>query len=557
MTVPEAAGVLGLPVSGVEALVDAGYLRVDDGARVPLSELKAFQARNAAGSGDTVADLLGDLGGADSGADDILDALEAGVEDMARRTADIVGGVFPEAAAWTPRQRSHFEGQARARFEAILAVTRADSSDDDLLSDLAEAGGAAAFAGAPLPQVLMTLRISRDLLVQAAVSAAEELGRKWGLALAVVLTRVLPVLDRLTDTVARGWWSVVLTREQEAYARYEHVVEHSASGVYEVDLTGSVLYANPMLRQLSGHGTATDVAGRDMAELLPPEDPGTPLEVYRTPTEGWTPVTVLRADGVRREILLQVSERTEEGEAVGYDGIIRDVTAERTLERQKNDFLALITQELRQPLAAVLGLGVTLELHADELPRERIANMGRSIHLQSDRIARLADDLHDVSRIRADSLTLVTRDIELRYACEAALRLVGADGPEAADVDLDVPSGISVVGDSRRLEQVVAHLVENALRHGEPPVTIRARQLDDDLVELVVADVGPGVPLHEVDGLFSAIRPTAVDDRLRDRPSGIGLPLARSLVEAMGGRIHHEAPARGGARFTIRLRARA
>ena len=548
VSVVEAADALGLPVSGVEALVLAGYLREDGEHRVPLSEVKAFQARNVSSGGDTADDLLAGIGAADDQAETILDALERSVGDMAERAADIVAATFPEAAAWRDRQRSTFVRQARARFEAIVALTRAGATEEDLLEDLADAGGAAAVAGAPLPQVLLTFRISRDLLVQCAVAAADELGQQRSVALAVVLTRVLPVLDRLTDTVARGYWAAVRTREQEVVARYEHMVEHAGHGVYEVELDGTVCFANSMLARICGHPLDA-LLGHDLTIALPPADPAPGIDVYRSPTvSGWRPLRVLRADGVERELLLQVTERTVQGRPVGYDGIVRDVTPERALERQKNDFLALVTDELRQPLATVLGLGVTLASEADELSRDQIANMGRTIHVQSDRIARLADDLHDVSRIRADALSLLMRRVDLAPVCAAAIRML----PGAEEVEVDVPSDIEVIADGRRLEHVVAHLVENGLRHGRPPVALRARRVDG-AVQLEVVDHGDGVPLHQVEGLFASLAPSAADDRLRDRPSGLGLPLARSLVEAMGGRIRHDRLPGGCTRFQVTL----
>ena len=100
---------------------------------------------------------------------------------------------------------------------------------------------------ASLPQLLLVLRISRDLVVQTAVEVAEERGRHWGLALSLLLTRVLPAMDRLTDAIAAGYWAAVVRNEEEARARHESVVENASDGVYELDLDGCIRYANPSL----------------------------------------------------------------------------------------------------------------------------------------------------------------------------------------------------------------------------------------------------------------------------------------------------------------------
>lgn len=210
LSVAEAAHALGLPISGVEALVGAGYLDAHHGEGLALTDVKAFRARNGAHV-DTAGDVLAEIDGPERAAEEILDMLEESVEHMAHRTADIVASLFPEAARWTTAERARFESQARSRFDAILTVTRNGRADEPgLFDDLADAGAAAALAGAPLPQVLLTLRVSRDLMVQTSSTASDELAPANGVALAVVLTRVLAVLDRLTDTVARGWWSALL-----------------------------------------------------------------------------------------------------------------------------------------------------------------------------------------------------------------------------------------------------------------------------------------------------------------------------------------------------------
>src|SRR5205807_9043343 len=165
---------------------------------------------------------------------------------MARRAYDIFAAAFAAAAGWSMGEQLRFIEQARKRVEAILAVTsQGGEVDEALVGDLKEVGASAAWVGSPLPQLLVILRISRDLVVQTAVEVAEERGRHWGLALSLLLTRVLPAVDRLTDAVAQGYWEAVVKREEESLARYESVVETSSDGVFEADLDGRIQYANP------------------------------------------------------------------------------------------------------------------------------------------------------------------------------------------------------------------------------------------------------------------------------------------------------------------------
>jgi PAS domain-containing protein len=253
VTLPEAAAYLNVPTDIVRGLLDAQFLEATDegpdGPLLALVDVKAFLARNAEnGAGNLV---VTEPDSADPEA--LLAALDGRSEEMARRAFDIFGAVFPEAQGWSLRQQARFVEQAKGRFEAILAVTGQGAEvDEALVDDLQDVGAAAAWDGSPLPQLLVVLRISRDLVVQTAVELAEERGGHWGLALSLLLTRVLPAMDRLTDALAQGYWAAVIKRQQEARARYEHVVEHSSDGIYEVDLEGRLKYANPSLAVILG-----------------------------------------------------------------------------------------------------------------------------------------------------------------------------------------------------------------------------------------------------------------------------------------------------------------
>jgi PAS domain S-box-containing protein len=542
LTLAEAAEFLQLPTESVRALVGAGYLAPADATAppeallFPLVELKAFLARNADYGSGNLLDRF-DAEPADPKA--LLEALDGKSEEMARRAYDIFASVFPETATWSMTQQARFIEQAKARFEAILAVTGQGAEvDDALVGDLQEVGATAAWADSPLPELLVVLRISRDLVVQTAVELAEERGRHWGLALSLLLTRVLPAMDRLTDSLAQGYWNATLAREEESKARYRDVVEHSSDGIFEVDLDGIVQYANPSLAIILGR-RADEFEAAVLADVLP----GATADTTATQE-----VNFLRGDGVRRVLEVLSTPRHREGMLVGYQGFVRDVTAAHDLEAEKNEFLALVTFDLRQPLTTVLGLGATLETHADELDAPRIRRMGGSIRRHAERIARLADDLYDLSRLEAHSLLLSSRPVDVAEAVENALSSV--DDP--SEVTVDIASDILVQADPRRLEQVVANLVDNALQHGRPPVTVEAARHATS-VQLAVVDHGDGVPESQVLTLFGRVASLSRRNRDRSRGTGLGLSLVQGLVQAMGGTVAYERDAGGGARFLVSL----
>lgn len=557
LEIAEAAELLGIPTEALRALATSGYLApagFDAGDPLfAVSDLKGFQARNSDEPGPFSDDVAGDPHA-------LRAALDGRSAEMARRAFDIFRATFPEAHDWPLEDEMHFVEQARNRFEAILAVTgRGGEVDAALVAELEEVGAEAAWSGSPLPQILVVLRISRDLVVQTAVEVTEEHGRHWGLALSLLLTRVLPAIDGLTDALARGYWAAMLGREGELRERMESLVEHASDGVYEVDLLGRLTFANESFAAIVGR-SREQLDGSMLSETLLAA-PGEVDALVAEPepderSESTVPgldarrveIEIVRPDSGRRLLQVTVSPHRSEGAVVGFRGIVRDVTAERELERAKNEFLALVTNDLRSPLSTVLGHGVTLQAYADELSVARLRSMGRSVHRSAERMSRLADDLYDVAQLANDTLSLHLRHVEVREAVEGAL----ASLAEPFDVRVRVPERLDAVADVRRLEQVVANLVENGLRHGEPPVVVDAWPAGEREVCLSVADHGDGVPDALVPTLFSSLLTVSRHDRDRDGGSGLGLFLVKGLVEGMGGRVEYARSSEtGGAQFRV------
>ena len=174
--------------------------------------------------------------------------------------------------------------------------------------------------------------------------------------------------------------------------------------------------------------------------------------------------------------------------------------------------------------------------------------MANQVRRQAERMTRMADDLHDVSQLQGRTLLLAPRPVDLRSAVDAAV----VAGGDTGAVEINVPYDVEVMADARRLEQIVANLVENALVHGDAPVTVRAWRAGD-AVEVAISDSGPGVPAALAPTLFSRLHTLGRVDRDRSRGTGMGLALVRGLVEAMGGRVWHDSGPGPGATFRFTL----
>jgi PAS domain S-box-containing protein len=221
----------------------------------------------------------------------------------------------------------------------------------------------------------------------------------------------------------------------------------------------------------------------------------------------------------------------------------------RQADELKSHFVAIASHELRTPLTSILGFSSTLLRFWSRLTDEQRRSQVAIVEEQSQRLARLVDDLLTLSRIEAGVLETRPRELDL---VDAVTRVVETFPDRASEVELRVPEGLRVLADPDHLQQILMNYVSNALKYGATPIEVEGRQ-DSEWVEIRVRDGGDGVPEAFEGRLFEkfAQAPSA-----HGLGTGLGLSIVRGLAEAQGGRAWYERNEPRGSCFAARLPAR-
>lgn len=354
-------------------------------------------------------------------------------------------------------------------------------------------------------------------------------------------------------------------RPEEQYRLLTENVKDFA--IFLLDKDGKIATWNTGAERITGY-TESETIGQPFALLFRPQDivnrePDKELSIAvekgRSEDERWH----VRKNGDQFWAMGVVTPLWDDGGRLrGYAKIMRDITERKKAEmdladanRRKDDFLAMLAHELRNPLAPILNglLLLRLEPNVSSNGQQAIGMMNR----QARQLTRLVDDLLDVSRITTGKVSLRKERVELHaivsQAVETVRPLVDSRKHELA---ASLPSEtVWLEADPARLTQVLANLLNNAAKYTEPGGQIRLtveREGSDVIIR--VQDTGIGILAEMLPRIFESF---VQGDRSIDRSQGglgIGLTLAKSLVEMHGGRIGAYSPGVGkGSEFVVRL----
>jgi len=361
---------------------------------------------------------------------------------------------------------------------------------------------------------------------------------------------------------------------KESEARYRDLFENANDLIYTHDLEGNVTSINNAAERLIGYGR-DEVLGTDITRFVAPEDRPLAREMIARALAGADlpayEIEVVVRDGRRIPIEINTRLIRRDGEPVGVQGIARDITerkrAEQDLERaleveresirrlraldeMKNTFLQAVSHDLRTPLAAILGLAVTLERGDIELETSDVRDLATRIATNARKLDRLVTDLLDLDRLARGIVEPKLHPTDVgalvrRVVSESALLGERHVQVEAEPVVIEV--------DAAKVERIVENLLANTARHTPPDAGVWVKvSPEEGGVLIAVEDEGPGVPEEHREGIFEPFR-QGPEAPTHSPGVGGGLALVARFAEIHGGRAWVEDRQGGGASFRVFL----
>lgn len=338
------------------------------------------------------------------------------------------------------------------------------------------------------------------------------------------------------------------------------VTDHS---LFMIDPAGIVNNWNAGAERLLGY-TAQEAIGlsicrfhteEENAQDIPMQSLAKALAAGKCTMEGWR----VRRDGSRfwADTTLH-AVRDDDGKLVGFAKITRDISERKRVERLKDDFVSTVNHELRTPLTSIAGsLGLLVGGAGGDLPAGA-ARLITIAHANCQRLIRLINDMLDVEKIQSGKMRFEMKQLALSDVARRSVELLSnyAENPRV-QVELSVDGEpCNVRADFDRLIQVVTNLVSNAIKFSPPDgrVTVSVSR-EERLVRLCVKDDGPGIPDEFRSRIFTKFAQADSSDTRQKGGTGLGLVIAKEIVDRHGGRLWFESEPGCGASFFVDLPA--
>jgi two-component system, OmpR family, phosphate regulon sensor histidine kinase PhoR len=348
-----------------------------------------------------------------------------------------------------------------------------------------------------------------------------------------------------------------LLREASESSRNRAILRSISDSVLVFNPGGNLISANPAVSGLTGL-TPEEMSGKTLLELvqgkIPPEDQEKVRQSVYDATQT-APFHVTWGDKVYSTSHSPVALET--GQQVGVVVVFHDVTPEVEVGRMKSAFVAMVSHELRTPLSALMGLIEILQHNLYGTLTEKQSDIVTRLLINSQKLAHLVEDLLDHAKMEAGTLTMHITAFSPRELLHNALDVLNNMAKNKnltliKEIDTDFP--VALMGDERRLNQILTNLVTNAIKYtDEGEIRVYFKCGDRTHWQMVIQDTGVGFPPDAISNLFTPFWQADSSIARRQGGVGLGLSIVKRLVTLMQGEIFLESEPGKGSTFTVVL----
>jgi PAS domain S-box-containing protein len=352
-------------------------------------------------------------------------------------------------------------------------------------------------------------------------------------------------------------YNLLFRNLKQSEERYRDLYEEAPDAYFSVGTNGYIIRANRSAAELLGY-SRLELVGRPVAELYAdtPSGKDKARKLFQRFLAGEEihdeELEMRRAEGSSLWVNLSVRPIVDaEGRVIASRSVVRDITERKKLDQLKDEFISLVSHELRSPLAVIMGALNTILSEGPNLSEKETRQLLQDAALESELLSHLLGNLLELSRAQAERLVLYAEAIDIKRVIQDTVDRIKLQ-PSGHQFVVSLPPELPpVYADPLRLERILYNLLENAVKYspqgGKIRVTVRP---DEEELVIGVSDQGVGISPADQARLFAPFQRLEESRPGGVRGVGLGLLVCQRLVEAHGGRIWVKSePGRGSTFF--------
>ena len=371
------------------------------------------------------------------------------------------------------------------------------------------------------------------------------------------------LLQSFADQAAIAVFNAKLyTQIRHEKQRLDALLDSAADGILIITPEHIIERCNPAFAKIVGM-PIEEIRGKQHDQIIRWSGHKDGLTLEQAEAGGWplTPNATLYVEGNLERahgLILPVgvtyaSLLSPEGNLINIVATVRDITRFREAEELKSTFISVISHELKTPVALIKGYVSTLRREDATWDKEVVKDSLLVIEEEADHLTEMIENLFDASRLQAGGLSINLSDVAINLVAERIAERLQTQ-TNLHKIKLDFPPNFPVVmADEDRITQVISNLISNSIKYSPEGGDIRiSGQVQPEQVIICVSDEGPGISPEDIPHVFDRFFRSG-DVKKTTKGAGLGLYLARAVVEAHGGRIWVDPKPGNGARICFSL----